>query len=132
MNHEGLGHCRAVSRRSRTCLATLILARLLTGALGLNQCSGAELALETLHKFSSTDGGPRLPKEIVQGRDGSFYGTSTVGGSNGVGTIFRMTSAGEVTTLISFGGALGSVPQDGLIEGGDGNFYGMTYQDSNG
>jgi hypothetical protein len=37
-----------------------------------------------------------------------------------------MTSAGVVTTLVSFDGANGSYPQTGLVEGSDGSFYGTT------
>jgi uncharacterized repeat protein (TIGR03803 family) len=70
--------------------------------------------------------------KLVQGPDGNFYGTTSAGGiqeedncTNGCGTIFRMTPAGQLTTLFSF--AAGSfTPYGGLILGNDGNFYGTT------
>jgi len=97
----------------------------------INQTCRAELTLQVLHEFNSTNGGPSSLWEIVQSRDGSFYGSSEQGGTNNAGMIFRMTPAGDVTTLFSFGGAFGYYPQAGLIEGADGNFYGTTYQDFN-
>jgi uncharacterized repeat protein (TIGR03803 family) len=41
---------------------------------------------------------------LVLGTDGNFYGTTEYGGANDVGTIFRMTPAGVVTTLVVFNG----------------------------
>ena len=43
------------------------------------------------------------------------------------GTIFKMTPAGAITTLHSFGdGEEGSVPYGSLMQGSDGRFYGDT------
>src|SRR5213592_848129 len=41
---------------------------------------------------------------LVQGSDGNFYGTTERGGANGLGTVFRMTPAGVLTTLVEFTG----------------------------
>jgi len=85
--------------------------------------SGTALAL-----FSFTggdDGGPPLAG-LVQGADGSFYGTAVDGGSNSFGTVFKMTAAGAVTPLHAFGGNDGAFPYAALVQGADGNFYGTT------
>jgi uncharacterized repeat protein (TIGR03803 family) len=37
-----------------------------------------------------------------------------------------MTPAGVLTTLVSFNGTNGINPQGGLVQGNDGNFYGVT------
>lgn len=65
---------------------------------------------------------------LVQGTDGNFYGTTTKGGANGAGTVFRITPAGVESVLYSFKGVDGdgSTPYASLIQGGDGNFYGTT------
>ncbi len=62
----------------------------------------------------------------VQATDGNFYGTTAGGGTNGYGTIFKITSGGTLTTLYSFEGADGKAPWAGLVQGSDGNFYGTT------
>ncbi len=79
--------------------------------------------------------------ELVQGNDGNFYGTTPFGGAFGYGTVFKMTPAGVLTTLVEFRGDpdgredfdltlgrknLGAYPFGGLVLGGDGNFYGTT------
>lgn len=72
---------------------------------------------------------------LVEGRDGNFYGATTNGGTSvcflkplGCGTLFRVSPAGEHRMLHSFGPEpeLGLSPNGHLIEGDDGNFYGMT------
>jgi len=64
---------------------------------------------------------------LVQGYDGSFYGTTSSGGANGYGTVFKITSAGALTTLHSFNDTDGNAPS-ALILATDGNFYGTTSQ----
>jgi uncharacterized repeat protein (TIGR03803 family) len=90
-------------------------------------------ALTTLYSFCSktgcTDGqGPNAG--LVQGTDGDLYGTAYGGGDNGDGTIFKITTAGKWTLLYTFcpetGCADGQVPNAGLIQATDGNFYGTT------
>lgn len=80
---------------------------------------------------------------LVQGADGNFYGTTSVGGNcttyNGLGygTIFKLTPAGKLTTLHSFGNPScgdpedGTYPNPGLIQATDGNFYGTTQGSNN-
>jgi uncharacterized repeat protein (TIGR03803 family) len=64
---------------------------------------------------------------LVQGTDGNFYGTTTLGGANLAGTIFKITPSGTLTTLHSFGGGTdGLLSNAGLIQATDGNFYGTT------
>jgi len=70
----------------------------------------------------------------VQGRDGNLYGTTYNGGANGPfsgGTVYKLTPGGALTTLYSFclqsGCPDGYLPYAGLVQGGDGNFYGTTW-----
>ena len=62
----------------------------------------------------------------MQGSDGNFYGTTIWGGSSYDGTIFKVTSAGVLTTLASFNGANGNQCSTALVQRSDGNFYGIT------
>jgi uncharacterized repeat protein (TIGR03803 family) len=84
--------------------------------------------LNTLVSFNGANGS-YCGSGLVQGSDGNFYGTTAgggAGGSLGGGTVFKMTPAGALTTLVSFNGANGNSPQAPLIQGSDGNFYGTT------
>ena len=81
-----------------------------------------------LHHFGGFDG--RSPQAaLVQGNDGSFYGTTAAGGTNlDNGTVFKITPSGVFTSLFSFKGTNGSRPKASLVRGVDGNFYGTTSQ----
>jgi len=65
---------------------------------------------------------------LVQGTDGSFYGTTTIGGTSGLGTVFKITAPGTLTTLHDFDGTDGdNSVGNGLVQGTDGTFYGTNY-----
>jgi len=88
--------------------------------------------LTTLYVFQGfphgSDGAdPVAP--LVQSSDGSFYGTTESGGTYGLGTIFKISSAGSLTTIHMFGDGLGSDPTAPLVQGTDGNFYGTTQEE---
>jgi uncharacterized repeat protein (TIGR03803 family) len=86
--------------------------------------------LTTFHSFCSKSrcsDGEYTYATPVQGTDGNFYGTTYLGGSKELGTVFKITPSGTFTTLHTFDGATGSQPLAGLVQGTDGNFYGTTY-----
>jgi uncharacterized repeat protein (TIGR03803 family) len=88
--------------------------------------------LTMLHAFRGDDGA--LPVgALVQGSDGNFYGETLAGGAGKncqgrCGTVFKITPKGVLTTLHSFDSTDGAVPDAGLIQATDGNFYGTTSQ----
>jgi uncharacterized repeat protein (TIGR03803 family) len=94
--------------------------------------------LTTVYSFCSqadcTDG-DEPAGSLVQGTDGNFYGTTSYGGNqaagdDGRGTAFRLTPSGILTTLYTFCSqpncSDGDLPDAGLVQGTDGNFYGTT------
>src|SRR5208282_3915598 len=90
-------------------------------------------SLTTLYSFCSLSGcvdGIQPYGPLFQACNGDFYGTTTVGGANGYGTVFEITPAGKLTTLYSFCSvsacADGSSPRSTLIQATDGNLYGTT------
>jgi uncharacterized repeat protein (TIGR03803 family) len=90
--------------------------------------------LTTLYLFCSQSGctdGSAPMGGVVQGSDGSLYGTTQFGGANNEGTVFKIAPDGSnFTTLYSFCSQSnctdGSQPYAGLVQGSDGNFYGTT------
>src|SRR5580704_788797 len=77
-------------------------------------------------QFDYADGGFPEPTTLVQGTDGEFYGTTYAGGVQHIGVIFKVTSAGAMTTLFGFQGPYNAHSTAGLIQATDGNFYGTT------
>ncbi len=83
--------------------------------------------LTDLYSFTDGNDGAFPIAGLVQGVDGDFYGVAEAGGTNGVGTVFKITPEGVITTLYAFtGGADGEYPVGGLVQARDGNLYGTT------
>jgi uncharacterized repeat protein (TIGR03803 family) len=91
--------------------------------------------ITVLHNFSgyvsSTQyDGARPIGILVEGADGSYYGTTYQGGEYNAGTVFKITPSGTYTLLHSFSFQAptydGQLPIAGLTLGTDGNFYGTT------
>jgi len=83
-----------------------------------------------LHSFDFNNEGGDLNAPLVLGTDGNFYGTCSEGGPGEVtGSIFKMTPSGTLTVLdlLTTANNTGYWPtSSGLIQGTDGNFYGLT------
>jgi uncharacterized repeat protein (TIGR03803 family) len=81
-----------------------------------------------LHSFSGPPDGANPMSGLIQGTDGTFYGTTSIGGADGAGTVYEITPEGNESVLYSFAGGPGDgeVPTGNLIEGNDGHLYGTT------
>lgn len=90
---------------------------------------GGELTV--MVQFDGSNG--RGPLGLILGTDTNFYGITEgdnyagVGDTNygAYGTVFKMSPAGEVTTLFAFDSTNGAIPNS-LVQGRDGNLYGTT------
>ena len=90
--------------------------------------------LTSLYSFCSTAScadGSFPYAGLVQHTNGNFYGTTSSGGNNGVGTIFAYTpgkngSVGTLAIVHSFNDAEGEFPYAGLVLATTGNLYGTT------
>jgi uncharacterized repeat protein (TIGR03803 family) len=86
---------------------------------------------QDLHDFSCPTGcSPDNYGPLRLGVDGYLYGTTTAGGTNNLGTIFKILPAGTgYTVLWNFDGMpTGSGPTAGLTLATDGNFYGTAFE----
>lgn len=103
------------------------------GAIFKMSLQGKVTALYSFCPTNCADG--KYPQAApVLGNDGNFYGTATEGGANGGGVFFKMTPAGQLTTIYNFCStatcADGAYPMQ-LVLGTDGNFYGVTLYGGN-
>jgi uncharacterized repeat protein (TIGR03803 family) len=83
-----------------------------------------------LHSFtnSSSDGNEPMGS-LVSDKDGNLYGTTSVGGSDDLGTVFKLAPDGTFTLLHSFTDSSGdgADANPGLIMDGVGDLYGTTW-----
>jgi uncharacterized repeat protein (TIGR03803 family) len=85
-----------------------------------------------LHKFTGGADGYFPSSTLVSDAARNLYGTTHLGGdAGGLGTVFKIDSAGKETILHSFagppeGGGDGAYPDPGVIRDEAGNLYGVT------
>jgi len=80
-----------------------------------------------LYSFSGgADGGGPLGS-LIRDSSGDLYGTTSGGGTDNAGVVFKVDPSGHETVVYSFtGGADGGYPLGGLVRDASGNFYGAT------
>ena len=101
-----------------------VAAAMLSGVL---QSAHAGLPMTTLITFNGANGS-NPQDQLTADAAGNLYGISRGGGSAGDGTVFELSGPSHqtMTTLATFTGANGSVPQGRLTFDSAGNLYGTT------
>ena len=95
-------------------------------------------AFQTLAYFYGTSGGQLPPTGdyptcgLTRGTDGFLYGTAgqeySIHFTTNHGQVFRMTTDGVLTTVLTFNGTNGANPMTRLLAAQDGCLYGLTSQ----
>jgi uncharacterized repeat protein (TIGR03803 family) len=109
-----------------------------TARYGGNYAAGAVFKVQkdgtayvVLHHLGSSPNDGKQPKAgLLEGSDGALYGTTELGGSSGLGAVFRVSKDGtEYSVLYEFTGTGGDAqnPWGGLVEDTSGWLYGTTY-----
>jgi len=109
--------------------ARALLAAAILFALALVAAKSAEAQTFTvLYTFTSTADGEQPDASLFQDAAGNLYGTTQYGGAKGgFGTVFKLSTKGEETVLLSFAGTPDAEdPYSGLTRDKAGNFYGTT------
>ena len=110
----------------------LIVALVATGAHA-DACH-SKSSFNTIYAFGDHTGDPLSPQAvgiIAQGRDGNLWSTTLSGGTNNMGTAFKLTPGGKLTVIYNFTSTTGQ-PASGLTLGTNGNFYGATFNGGTG
>lgn len=116
------GERRGVAR------TVLLLCRLWLLACCLTVTAPAQISFQRLKSFGIANLSGAAPyAQLVEGIDGHLYGTTYQGGSNNVGTVFRIAKDGSsYLVLHSFAGSDGASTFAPLLAGSDGALYGTT------
>jgi uncharacterized repeat protein (TIGR03803 family) len=86
----------------------------------------------TVHSFCPSGNlqdcpdGSRPNAALILASDGNLYGTTSEGGANGMGTLFKIGAKEAFTSVYSFTGEDGAQFPEGIVQGTDGNFYGTS------
>jgi len=88
--------------------------------------SGTNSFLTNLYSFSGSNDGIGPQAGLLFGADGNLYGTAAAGGTNGYGSVFRISTSGDFTNLAFFGSSNGATPSSPLFQTADGTLYGTT------
>ena len=114
-------------KRLNQSLGFLFIAGLIIIAALTAPCSAQRKSYSVLYSFQGTPDGqdPTGPLLYVSGK---LYGTTSVGGMWGHGTVFELNALGNESVLFSFKRRVpdGLLPNPRLIEGTDGALYGTT------
>ena len=95
-------------------------------AFKLNTASG-ETVLHSFTGGTGTDDGEFPYAGLIRDNTGNLYGTTTEGGLDTWGVVFKLDAIGNETVLYSFtGGADGKEPVAGLVRSSVGNLFGTT------
>jgi len=115
------------SRLPLTLNGTLALFMLV---LTTGPCAWSTPKYKVLHAFGAGKDGAGLWSSVLFDRKGNLYGTTSGGGSHGVGTVFKLTPHADgkwtETLLHNFNGNDGGGVFGGLVFGAAGDLYGTT------
>lgn len=84
---------------------------------------------KVLHRFAGVPNDGAYPEAgLIRDHAGNFYGTTTIGGTANLGTVFKIDTSGNETVLYSFQGGEsdGAQPTGNLVMDSDGTLYGTT------
>jgi len=82
-----------------------------------------------LYNFTGGADGKYPFASLTRDAASNLYGTTSLGGASGQGTVFKLDTKGVETVLYSFtGGSDGANPTTPVLRDAAGNLYGTTYQ----
>jgi uncharacterized repeat protein (TIGR03803 family) len=104
------------------------LCALVAGGIALLACArdlSAQASYQVVAELASIGGASPLGG-LIAGPDGALYGTTSEGGTENCGIVYRLDAAGQLSLIHEFSAVDGCQPVGELALGADGSFYGVT------
>jgi uncharacterized repeat protein (TIGR03803 family) len=79
-----------------------------------------------LHSFTGLSDGGVPESGVILDPEGNLYGTTTQGGADYGGVLYRLSASGQYMVLYSFSSSSGFAPWAGVVRDSAGNLYGTT------
>jgi uncharacterized repeat protein (TIGR03803 family) len=79
-----------------------------------------------LHNFVQSADGALPNAGLIRDSKGNFYGTTILGGTYSIGTVYKLGPAGGESVVATFHGVDGQNPYGGLVRSATGYLYGTT------
>lgn len=120
----------SMNRPPSSVVTTFLFAAVLTLTLAT---SAMATQYAVIYRFHGAPDGQYPTGDLVADPAGNLYGTTSAGGSNGLGSVYQLTppTSGKLwaeTVLYSFAtGGDGTNPVAGLVRDAAGNLYGTTF-----
>jgi uncharacterized repeat protein (TIGR03803 family) len=113
----------SISRFLRLATASMLVLATFAGAAAAK--GGAHF--QALYTFTGGADGGWPAGDLITDKSGNLYGTTSVGGPNGAGTVFKLAPNGTESVIYHFTGATdGDLPMSSLLMDKQGNLYGVT------
>jgi uncharacterized repeat protein (TIGR03803 family) len=101
------------------------------GTVFEEQWNGSTWTESTIYNFTGGDDGASPPAGVTLDARGDLYGTTSFGGANGVGVLYKLTrreSGWKQSVLHTFRGRTdGQYPVGGVVVDAAGNLFGSTF-----
>ena len=101
------------------------------GTVFVEKLSGGTWTEKTIYNFTGGDDGENPPATVTLDGHGNIFGTSSLGGANGDGTVYELSpiaSGWKLTVVYTFQGlGDGQNPVGGVVVDKAGNLYGTTF-----
>jgi len=98
------------------------------GSLWMYSPSNSFAGIQVLQTFNNTNGATPYGDLIFDASGQDLWGTTTNGGTNFDGTVFKFSLAThQLTTVVNFSDSTGIRPEGGLVQDKAGNMYGTTW-----
>ncbi len=130
MSNYGHHRLKAFKTNSRAVIAALALTLLLGLVFAITPAAHAQ-TYQKIHDFTGGQDGDTPTAGVTMDGAGNLYGTASMGGSFGYGSVYKLKRSGSnyvLDPIVNFDYSDGAYPRARVVFGPDGLLHGTTYE----